>query len=222
MEEVTPDVTRLKLKGVNAYLDLSDGVTLVDTGTPWDAGTIQAALQEAGFTLQDVDRVLITHYDIDHVGGLPKLAAELDAVAYMMEPDRGYLTGEGKPSPWNQKGAFHRIVRHIVRTPDIQVEEVEDGDTVAGYRAVHTPGHTPGHTAYLDRERGICFLGDLVMEKNGGFKVPFRALNYSTNQVKSSIQDLARHAPDIEVGCMGHGDPVGRDAGEKLRELAER
>lgn len=219
MDEVTKDVTRLRLKGVNAYLDTHDGVTIVDTGTPWDAGTIRDAFQETDHTLKDVDHVLITHYDIDHVGGLHALASSLDADVYMMEPDRGYLTRERKPGLRNHKALFHRLVRHIVKKPNLDIEAIGDGDTVGPYEAIHTPGHTPGHTAYLDRGRGVCYLGDLVMGDNGGFKIPNRLLNYSTKRVKESVRELAEKT-DIDVGCMGHGDPVRENAGRKLQELA--
>lgn len=221
MDEVTEDVARLRLKGVNAYLDTSDGVTLVDTGTPWDAGTIRGALEQTDLTLRDVDRVLITHYDVDHVGGLHALAPDLDATAYMMEPDRSYLTGDGKPGLRNHKALFHRLARLIVKKPGIDIESVEDGDAVGAFEAIHTPGHTPGHTVFLDRGRGVCYLGDLVMESDGAFKIPNRFLNYSTKQVRDSVMELAGEA-EFDVGCMGHGDPVGVDAGGKLGILAGR
>ena len=48
---------------------------LVDTGWPGnngrDAERIQAAMKDAGIT--KIDKVLITHFHIDHVGGVPNL-----------------------------------------------------------------------------------------------------------------------------------------------------
>jgi beta-lactamase superfamily II metal-dependent hydrolase len=49
---------------------------LVDTGWPGsngrDADRVQAAMKEAGITR--IDHLLITHYHVDHVGGVPELA----------------------------------------------------------------------------------------------------------------------------------------------------
>ena len=51
---------------------------LVDTGWPGnngrDAGRIQAAMKDAGIT--KIDHLLITHFHVDHVGGVPHLVSE--------------------------------------------------------------------------------------------------------------------------------------------------
>ena len=65
---------------VDAYAYLVDDtgaagdgtVTLVDTGLFLNRPTLDDELAAAGegYTLADIDRVLVTHYDLDHVGGL--------------------------------------------------------------------------------------------------------------------------------------------------------
>src|SRR6185369_12850642 len=49
---------------------------LVDTGWPGsngrDADRVQAAMRDAGITR--IDHLLVTHYHMDHVGGVPELA----------------------------------------------------------------------------------------------------------------------------------------------------
>jgi competence protein ComEC len=52
---------------------------LVDTGWPGnngrDAQRIQAAMKDAGITM--IDKVLITHFHVDHVGGVPNLVERI-------------------------------------------------------------------------------------------------------------------------------------------------
>src|ERR1700733_12718539 len=52
---------------------------LIDTGFPGssgrDAGRIAATAKEAG--VKQIDYLLITHYHLDHVGGVPELAERL-------------------------------------------------------------------------------------------------------------------------------------------------
>jgi len=52
---------------------------LVDTGWPGndgrDAGRIQAAMKDAG--ISKIDHLLITHFHVDHVGGVPNLVARV-------------------------------------------------------------------------------------------------------------------------------------------------
>jgi len=59
--ELVEGCWRLSLRGVNAYLVEDDATTLVDAGTPWDAGAIRDGLADAGTTVAEIDRVFITH-----------------------------------------------------------------------------------------------------------------------------------------------------------------
>jgi beta-lactamase superfamily II metal-dependent hydrolase len=68
---------------------------LVDAG--WrgfdgrDADRIRAAAKAAG--VKKIDYMLVTHYHLDHVGGVPQLAAKMPVVTFI---DKGALQEEGK------------------------------------------------------------------------------------------------------------------------------
>ncbi|MFB6105359.1 MAG: MBL fold metallo-hydrolase [Halobacteriaceae archaeon] len=211
---------RLDLGAVNAYLYDDGEVVLVDAGTPWDADAVRAGVADAGYDLVDVDRVLVTHYDLDHVGGLAGLTPALDCPVYAHDPDASMLAGETRP-PWRSlKGAFQRVTSALFVTwPALDVERVTDGADLGGTTAHHTPGHTPGHLAFVHRGLDVGFLGDLVRESDGDLALSPWYLSADVDAVRESVGSLAREATPFEWACVGHGEPL-RRGHERVSALA--
>ncbi|WP_049901050.1 MBL fold metallo-hydrolase [Halococcus agarilyticus] len=208
------------LRGVNAYLVEDDVLTLVDAGTPLDAGAIAAGIEETGHAVRDVERVLLTHYDMDHVGTLSRLD-DLDAVVRTGAADAAMLTGETNP-PWrNHKGALQRATGPFLGC-DLPVAAIDDGDSVGTFTAYHTPGHTPGHTAFVSEERSAGFLGDLVFESDGSLDSSPWLVSYDTDEARESVRSLAERAPAFDALGMGHGVPFVRDGDQRLADLARQ
>ena len=196
------------------------GLTLIDAGTPRDAGTIARGITETGFSLSDVERVLVTHYDLDHVGALSRLSG-LDAPVSVGAADAGLLRGE-HPNWANHKGAIQFATDPLVDEPALDIRPIEDGTEIGGFRAYHTPGHTPGHVTYVNEARSAAFLGDLVMESNGELSPSPWVISYDTDEVASSIAALANRVGKFDICGMGHGVPFVRGGSDRLRECAER
>jgi glyoxylase-like metal-dependent hydrolase (beta-lactamase superfamily II) len=223
-ERLADGVWRLEVGGVsvwnvNAYL-VDDGgtLTLVDAGTPFYRETLPTAVAAAGHELADVERVLVTHYDLDHFGGLLR-GNGLDATVYAGGVDADLLAGDHSPPLLHHKGAFHRAVAAVL--DDREVERVEDGDTVGGFTAYHTPGHNPGHMAYHHPDHDAAFLGDLVWERDGALTTPIRLDSYDLAELRESVVDLADRLPPFALACMGHGTPLTTGGSDRLRELAD-
>ena len=210
------------LLGVNAYVVDDDGVlTLVDAGLPWSKSAITAGIAAAGGAISDVERVLITHYDIDHVGALGELEA-LDATVYIGRADAPSLLREELPSLSTQKGLFQRAVDWLRSTPSLPVERLDDGDTVGSFTAYHTGGHTHGHTVFASERHDVAFLGDLVVEA-GGRLVPtpwFICQDYNEN--RRAIQQTGKRLPSFEIAAVGHGIPFIEGGDRRLAECLER
>lgn len=224
--ELTAGVWQFELSGVNAYLidrdDAEAGPTLVDAGTPVDADRIRTGLARAGREPSEIERVLLTHYDVDHVGGLAGLTPELNAPVYAHRLDAEILTGRRSPPLSNHKGAFQRLAGLFVTRAPLEVRPVEDGEELGTFTAYHTPGHTPGHLAYVSETLGVGLLGDLVMAEDGGLTPSGRAMSYDTDEVHESIRALAERSPPFEVACVGHGKPLSSGGDDALAALAER
>lgn len=195
-------------------------LTLVDAGTPFDANAVQAAIEETGHTLADVERVLVTHFDVDHVGGLSKLDLP-NATVYMGSPDADYLTGRQRPPLDGHKSALQRVFTPFVST-DLDVEVVGDGDVVGSFTVYETPGHTEGHVAYVSSALSVAFVGDLVRESDGELAPSPWVISHDTGDVADSIHDLADREPAVEVLGMGHGVPFMRGGAVRLAQLGQQ
>lgn len=202
----------------NAYLVDDGEVSMVDTGLPWNVPSLRSELSAAGYSVGDLDRILLTHYDLDHSGGLARIG-DAAAPVFIGHRDAELVAGERLPSALHHKGVFHRLARHLFPIPDsFEIRRVRDGDTIGGFTAYHTPGHNPGHTVYL-HENGMAFLGDLVWSQEGRLTPPFWLDSYDMHQLRESIR-AAADSLSFEVACPGHGDPL--FDGDALRALADR
>ena len=131
--------------------------TLVNTGAElvlFDTGlngpATVAALQAAGYTADQVDRVVITHMHGDHIGGLLTDGAPTYANA-------AYMTGAAEFDAWDMAGneAFETNVRPLAD----RFTFLDDGGSVAsGLTAMAAFGHTPGHMAYMVESEGTQLL----------------------------------------------------------------
>ncbi len=218
--ELADGVWHFDLGAVNAYLLDDEELVLVDAGMPWHADAIREGLATAGYRPADVDRVVLTHFDLDHVGALSKL--DLDAAIHAPDPDAGYLTGEARPSATTLKGVVQHGFRLLVSAPNRPIDRVADGDRLGPLVAYRTPGHTPGHTVYVAEGAGVAFLGDLVVEDDGALSVAPWFLNLDTDRSRASVRELAERAPAFDVAAMGHGEPLAAGGDEALAVLADR
>jgi glyoxylase-like metal-dependent hydrolase (beta-lactamase superfamily II) len=210
---------RLELGAVNAYLVDDGDLTLVDAGMPWHLDRVEGYLAAGGYDASDVDRVLLTHFDLDHVGTLAAL--DLDCPVYARRPDAEILAGTRQPPPTNHKGLFQRAMLTLIDLPDLPVRTVSDGEEVGEFVAYATPGHTPGHTSFVHREYGLALVGDIVDGRDGKLTPSPWPICYDAAQNRESIRRFADHTRDVTAVAMGHGDPVRREGGEKFRALAD-
>lgn len=224
VREVGEGVWWLRLRGlepggVNAYLVDDDGtLTLIDAGMVWDAGPIRRALSALGYEVADVDGVLLTHFDLDHVGGLLRLD-DLDAPVSMGAADAAILRGTEPPTWRHHKGALHRVLAGLVRL-ERPIDPLVDGQRIGGFTALHTPGHNPGHMVYVHEDRGFAALGDLVRTNGGSLRPMYWFDSYDTSTLRESIRTLPDRLPPIDAIGPGHGRPLAPGADAVLRRLA--
>ncbi len=76
-----------------------DHVILIDTGYPGQLALFQYAFWQAGVPFDRLNRIILTHHDIDHIGGLATiLKSHSDPIDVMAHSDEaGYINGAKVP-----------------------------------------------------------------------------------------------------------------------------
>jgi glyoxylase-like metal-dependent hydrolase (beta-lactamase superfamily II) len=164
-----PDVQKhleanfLPTDGVNipfTTIVVNDGksLTLIDTGNGNSgaptSGLWQANFRAAGFTPEQVDNIVISHFHGDHINGIrTKEGAEVFPNAKLFVPkaewDFWMDDARAAQAPDAMKPAFANV-RRVFSPIVAKVSHYEGGkEVVTGVNAVASPGHTPGHTTFV-------------------------------------------------------------------------
>ncbi|EPZ52808.1 MBL fold metallo-hydrolase [Alicyclobacillus acidoterrestris] len=210
---------------------------LLDTGMPGNGLEIRRAIEAANVPLDDVKTVLLTHQDIDHIGGLPEFLASVKHSVTVLahEADKPYIEGERPLMKLNQEtmqGLLDLMVEEEAKRfqmlfadpPFTRVNNIlSDGQTLdllGGVTVIHTPGHTPGHISlYLHASR-ILITADAMAADNGRLTGPNP---YLTPDMATAIQSLSKFANlEIDTAVCYHGGIVRESVHEQIAALISR
>ena len=191
-------------------VEKESGLLLVDAGLPGKLEKIEEGLESHGFSLSDVEEVVLTHQDFDHCGGLKELVERTGATVYAHEADAPAIDGRENPIKGDD--------RYPAADVDVELCGGEKFNVKAGtLRVVNTPGHTPGHVSLLIDD--LLIAGDLLFNEETGLEGPRKALTPEMEEAANSIHRVS-FRDFSEVHCY-HGGKV--DAGpEKVRGVAEQ
>ena len=186
------------MPSVALYLVEDDPLTLIDTGLddPASYAALESGLDELGHAPSDVKRVALTHYHVDHLGGVAALRragadfevwAHCDALAAIegftvehsenMEGMEALLREFGTPDQVLSDFVGHRLARLAAQPAWAEATPVDhvlhDGNTLdfktLSFDVIHAPGHTAGHLLFHAVAAGTVLTGDTIM----GGAVPY-------------------------------------------------
>lgn len=200
--KITDSVYALEsTKGAYAYIIRGNETILVDTGFPWSKKGILRELEAMGIELKQIKHILLTHYDIDHVGNAALLQELTGADVWASEEDAPVIMGTA-----DRKG-FKKYFKYLfnIKKPK-DVKTFAPDAEIDGVKVVPTPGHTPGHVCLL--YDGVLFAGDLVENKKGKL-IPYpKGWNWDNAALLKSFDKVARIP--FKWVCPAHGSPVER------------
>lgn len=196
---------------VNVYvLREGDDALVVDasSGLDWPTFGPKVAASVAGARRV---RNYLTHWHVDHVGGVAKVGALTGGAPALMHEDEAAAVERGDATL--TLGAF------LGQAQDAwPVERVREGGVVeVGGRRLEVllvPGHSPAHTALWDAESRSLFSGDVVFEGGSFGRVDFPGCD--PEALVRSLERLA--ALDPVAFYPGHMRPVERGAREAILE----
>jgi glyoxylase-like metal-dependent hydrolase (beta-lactamase superfamily II) len=209
----------------NPYLLIDpDGLTLIDAGMPGSQWKILRYIAGLGCTPQDLKRILITHADFDHVGGLAALKAASGGCVFA-SPLEASAMAEGHASrPLNPRSVIVKLLfdltaRMFKPSPVQSDEPLSEGQILpmlGGLRVVETFGHTPGHISFYLPSAGILFCGDSIVSEKTGLRGSRGANTW--DQVKANESVRKQATLGARILCSGHG-PVVLDAAGKFPHI---
>jgi glyoxylase-like metal-dependent hydrolase (beta-lactamase superfamily II) len=193
LEAVIVPVTPFEQNCTLIWDKASKSGAVVDPGG--DVERILAAVKEVGLT---VERIVLTHGHLDHVGGAADLAKALgvkvegphEADRFLMRGVEKQARGYGLPGLKNATSDRWMI----------------EGDVLSigghAFDVLHCPGHSPGSLVYVSRAHKLALVGDVLFQGSiGRTDFPYGDHDALITAIKTKLLPLG---DDITFIC-GHG-----------------
>ncbi len=219
VKELAPGVWQLSgfpPNGINVFL-LED--VLVDAASRHAGRRILRQLRGRTVTAH-----ALTHAHPDHQGASKEICEALSIPFWVGERD---ADAAENPDLIKERQPDHPVARfydRIFRGPGRRVDRVlHEGDEVAGFKVLDSPGHSAGHVSYWRESDRVLVLGDVlnnmdVITAVPGLHEPKPFLTPDPAENRRSIHKLAALKPELVL--FGHGAPL-RDA-DKLQRFVEK
>ena len=226
-QRISSGVYRVDAIGISNTISVlliegEDGWTLVDTGVASSPSRIREALASLGGSPESLKRIYLTHHHPDHIGGMPGIREWAPGAELISSETEAEVISGQRPNDPASSPIFARLFRNQ-KLPTAPIDRtVTEGDTVAGFRVLSTPGHTRGHTSLLRDEDGLLFTGDAFGALTSGKPTVggIKAFCTDPKEARRSAEKIL--GEDFDTVVMTHGKPLIAGARRKIRESVAR
>ena len=213
----------------------SADVILVDAGYPGQLQLIREAMGDAGVPFGRLNKVIITHHDVDHMGSLKNIIAASPARPAVIahEAEKPYIQGDLPPLkmaqlearldslPREMKEVYEKLAafyQHGTVPVSTTVTDGEELPYCGGIEVIHTPGHTRGHICLYVRRCKALIAGDAMKAEGGRLvRMPDTAV-YDAELSMKSLRKLAKY--DVRFVICYHGGLCRENVNRQIAELA--
>ncbi len=221
---------------VNCYLLEDEPLTLIDTGPNSGKALdeLQGQLGERGYSIDDLELVILTHQHIDHLGLVEIIVehsgAEVAALGLAAERLANFVDDSEEEDRFAvelmlrngipQEVAFAlQSVSRSFRGWGARAEvtrRLEDGEELAlrdrTLQVLHRPGHSPSDTVFWDERRRILIAADHLIAHISSNPLITRPLDGSSQRTQALVAYIesmkkTREMP-AEIVLSGHGEPI--------------
>ncbi|AVK47353.1 hydrolase [Clostridium sp. MF28] len=212
---------------MNATLIWDDkNVILIDAGLPGQIENIREEVEKAGVSFDRINKIIITHHDLDHIGSLSSIVknskSEIEVLAHSGE--RPYIEGDKigiKITPErlsSMPDSMKETIKQLKTKVNRVVKDEENLPYCGGIDVIYTPGHTPGHICLYLRKYKALVTGDAMNVVNNELIGPNPEYTFDMEQAMESLKKLTKY--DIETVICYHGGVFTKGSNERIAKLA--
>lgn len=201
---------------VDCYLLEGDPLTVVDPGPNMQSTreALESGLAEHGYSIGDVELVVLTHQHHDHVGLAGEVARKAGAELAAIGPLADYLADFERSMDHDDRYAVETMVRNGIerqvavslrtmsaafrvfgRGADIGRRLVPGEHVDAGgrrFEVLFRPGHSPTDTVFHDAESGLLIGGDHLLERVSSNPIAHAPIGIEDPEAAARSEDRPR------------------------------
>ena len=210
------------------------GAVLVDTGLPGCMKMLEALMTKEGMKLENVRKIVITHHDGDHIGGLKELVDRYPGIEVLCTGEQApYITGKERPlrlqlaekryaacTSAEEKRELEEDMKRLSELETVErVTVVGDGQVLpeCGIEFVEVSGHMPGHLCVYVPADKCLVTGDALTARDGVLCPPDPNFTLDMPAAVRSLKKLLDY--DIENIVCYQGGIVTNKNKKKMKKI---
>lgn len=208
---------------------------LVDCGYGETSEEVEIELKALGVDIKDLNGVIISHDDHDHLGGLNLLKQknknlkiycgelEKDSISGITISERLFQAESSLNNiPEEYRSWALNFIRKLKKIKRFNVDKVlKDNDIFENeIIVIHTPGHTKGHISLFYPKEKTLIAGDSMVIDNGEFNIANPSFTLDMEQAIKSVEKIKNLGPH-KIICY-HGGTMDENINDKLETLIDK